>query len=111
MPPGKPTQPRKKGRAMPSRRRPSATQAQQSASDAQHAADQASSNATEAKAALAVVESKSNDDDKRLSALQDLADVSALPATFGYAARVSSRTAWLTATVAVSAYDLGWKAS
>ena len=50
-----------------------ATQAQQSASDAQRAADQASSNATEAKTALALVESKSNDDEKRLSALQELA--------------------------------------
>lgn len=50
-----------------------ATQAQQSVADAQRASDQASTNANEAKAALALVESKSNDDEKRLSALQDLA--------------------------------------
>ncbi len=49
-----------------------ATQAQQSASEAQHAADQASANATEAKTALSAVESASKDEDKKVSALQDL---------------------------------------
>src|SRR5713226_3548594 len=49
-----------------------ATQAQQSASEAQHAADQASANATEAKAALSLAEGKSKEEDKRLSALQDV---------------------------------------
>jgi hypothetical protein len=49
-----------------------ATQAQQSASEAQHAADQASANATAAKTALSLVESKSKEEDKKLSALQDV---------------------------------------
>lgn len=50
-----------------------ATQAQQSATEAQHAADQAITTADETKTALAVVESKSTDQDKRLNALQELA--------------------------------------
>ena len=49
-----------------------AVQAQQSATEAQHAADQAAANATEAKTALSVVDQKSKDEDKRLSALQDI---------------------------------------
>ncbi len=49
-----------------------AAQAQQSASEAQRAADQASTNATDVKTALSVVDSKTKDDDKRLSALQDI---------------------------------------
>ena len=50
-----------------------ATQAQQAATEAQRLADQASSNAVEAKTALALVKSKSQDEDKKLSALSDLA--------------------------------------
>ena len=49
-----------------------AVQAQQSATEAQHAADLARANATEAKTALSVVDQKSKDEDKRLSALQDI---------------------------------------
>jgi hypothetical protein len=48
-----------------------AGQAQQSAAEAQRLAGQASSSAAEAKTALAVVDKKSKDEDKRISALQD----------------------------------------
>jgi uncharacterized coiled-coil protein SlyX len=50
-----------------------ATQAQQSATEAQHDADQASAAAAETKTALALVEGKTTDQDKRLNALQELA--------------------------------------
>jgi hypothetical protein len=49
-----------------------AARAQQSATDAQRLADQASSSAAEAKTALAVVDKQSKDEDKKVSALQDL---------------------------------------
>jgi hypothetical protein len=49
-----------------------AAQAQQSAVEAQRLADQASANAVEAKTALSLVNSKAQDRDKRLSALQDI---------------------------------------
>ena len=49
-----------------------ATQAQQSAAEAQRLADQASSSATEAKTALSLVDKQSKDEDKKLSALQDV---------------------------------------
>ena len=49
-----------------------AAQAQQSAAEAQRLAGQASSSATEAKTALAVVETKSKEEDKRISAMQDI---------------------------------------
>ncbi len=49
-----------------------ATQAQQSAAEAQHAADQAAANATDTKAAILLVESKSKDEDRKISTLQDL---------------------------------------
>jgi len=49
-----------------------AAQAQQSAAEAQHLAGQASSSAAEAKTALAVVDKQSKDEDKKVSALQDL---------------------------------------
>src|SRR3984893_780926 len=49
-----------------------AAQAQQSATEAQRLADQASSSAAEAKAALSVVDKQSKDEDKKLSALQDI---------------------------------------
>ena len=49
-----------------------AAQAQQSAAEAQHLAGQASSSAAEAKTALAVVDKQSKDQDKKVSALQDL---------------------------------------
>jgi hypothetical protein len=49
-----------------------ATQAQQSATEAQHLADQASANAADAKTTLALVETKSKDADKKISALQDV---------------------------------------
>lgn len=49
-----------------------ATQAQQSAAEAQRLADQASSNAVEAKTALSLVNTKTEEHEKRLSALQDV---------------------------------------
>jgi Putative porin len=49
-----------------------AAQAQQSATEAQRQADQASSSAAEAKTALEVTDKRSKDEDKKLSALQDL---------------------------------------
>jgi len=49
-----------------------AAQAQQTAAEAQRLADQASANAVEAKTALALVNTKTQDEDKRLSALSDL---------------------------------------
>lgn len=49
-----------------------AAQAQQSATEAQRLADQASSSAAEAKAALSLVEKQSKDEDKKVSALQDV---------------------------------------
>src|SRR5713101_8824807 len=61
-----------KGQGSAEQAQTTATQAQQSASEAQHAADQASANATEAKAALSLAEGKSKEEDKRLSALQDV---------------------------------------
>ena len=48
-----------------------AAQAQQSATDAQRLAGQASSSAAEARAALAVVDKQSKDEDRKISALQD----------------------------------------
>jgi hypothetical protein len=49
-----------------------AARAQQSATDAQRLADQASSSAAEAKTGLALVDKQSKDEDKKVSALQDL---------------------------------------
>jgi hypothetical protein len=49
-----------------------AVQAQQSATEAQRLTDQASASAVEAKTALSVVDKQSKDEDKRLSALQDI---------------------------------------
>jgi hypothetical protein len=49
-----------------------AAQAQQSATEAQRLADQASSSAVETKNALSVVDKQSKDEDKKLSALQDI---------------------------------------
>ena len=49
-----------------------AAQAQQSATEAQRLADQASANATEAKTAASLVNTKAQDEDKRISALSDV---------------------------------------
>ena len=49
-----------------------AAQARQSAAEAQHLAGQASSSASEAKTALGVVDKQSKDEDRKVSALQDL---------------------------------------
>jgi Putative porin len=49
-----------------------AAQAQQSAAEAQRRADQASSSAAEAKTALSLVDKQTKEEDKRLSALQDV---------------------------------------
>ena len=50
-----------------------ATQAQQSATEAQHVADQAQASAAEAKTTLAAVNTKTEEEDKRFSALEALA--------------------------------------
>ena len=49
-----------------------AAQAQQSAAEAQRQADQVSSSVTEARTALALVDKQSKDENKKLSALQDI---------------------------------------
>ncbi len=49
-----------------------AAQAQQSAAEAQHQADKAYSSSAEAKAALAVVDKQTKDEDKKVSTLQDV---------------------------------------
>jgi hypothetical protein len=49
-----------------------ATQAQQSAAEARQAADQASSSAADAKTGLALVKTRTQDEDKRISVLQDI---------------------------------------
>jgi len=49
-----------------------ATQAQQSATEAQRLADQASANAVEAKTALSIVNGKSQDENKKIIALQEV---------------------------------------
>ena len=49
-----------------------AVQAQHTADEAQRVADQASANAVEAKTALAVVNNKTQDEDKKLAAIQDI---------------------------------------
>jgi len=49
-----------------------ASQAQQSSLEAQYAAELASANATQAKTALSVVETKSKEEDKKLNSMQDL---------------------------------------
>lgn len=49
-----------------------ATQAQQSATEAERLADQASANAVEAKTALSIVNGKSQDENKRINALQEV---------------------------------------
>jgi len=61
-----------KGQSSADQAQTTAAQAQQAAAEAQHAADQASSKAGETNAALSVVTGKTNDEDKRLSVLQDL---------------------------------------
>lgn len=61
-----------KGQSSADRAQSTATQAQQSATEAQRLADQASANAVEAKTTLSLVNSKSQEEDKKLSALQDI---------------------------------------
>jgi len=60
-----------KGQSNADQAQTAATQAQHAADEAQRVADQASANAVEAKIALAVVNTKTQDDDKKLNALQD----------------------------------------
>ncbi len=60
-----------KGQSNADEAQTAATQAQHAADEAQRVADQASANAVEAKTALAVVNTKAQDDDKKLNALQD----------------------------------------
>ena len=69
----RPTPRPKKCRAAPSRPRATAAQAQQSATEAQRLADQARTALRKPKAALAVVDKKSKEEDKKISALQDVA--------------------------------------
>jgi hypothetical protein len=61
-----------KGQSNADQAQTAATQAQHAADEAQRVADQASANAVEAKTALAVVNTKTQDEDKKLSALQDV---------------------------------------
>src|ERR1700720_2929626 len=61
-----------KGQSSADQAQNSAAQAQQTAAEAQRLADQASSSAVEAKTALSLVNTKTQDEDKRLSALQDV---------------------------------------
>ena len=70
-----------------------ATQAQQSAAEAQRQADQVSSSVTEAKTALALVDKQSQDENKKLSALQEALERSVSSVTFVSGAKTSSRTA------------------
>lgn len=62
-----------KGQSSADQAQTAASQAQQTATEAQRLADQASANAVEAKTALSLVNSKTQDEDKRISALSDLA--------------------------------------
>ncbi|HEY1802757.1 MAG TPA: putative porin [Terriglobales bacterium] len=61
-----------KGQSNADQAQTAATQAQHAADEAQRIADQASANAVEAKTALAVVNTKTQDEDKKLNALQDV---------------------------------------
>ena len=61
-----------KGQSNADQAQTAASQAQHAADEAQRIADQASANAIEAKTALAVVNTKAQDEDKELSALQDV---------------------------------------
>jgi hypothetical protein len=61
-----------KGQSNADQAQTAASQAQHAADEAQRIADQASANAIEAKTALAVVNTKTQDEDKELSALQDV---------------------------------------
>jgi hypothetical protein len=61
-----------KGQSSADQAQNTAVQAQQSAAEAQRLADRASSSAVETKTALSLVNSKTKEDDKRLSALQDV---------------------------------------
>jgi hypothetical protein len=61
-----------KGQSSADQAQTAATQAQQTATEAQRLADQASANAVEAKTALSLVNNKSQDEDKKISALSDL---------------------------------------
>jgi hypothetical protein len=62
-----------KGQGSADQAQTAAVQAQHSADEAQHLADQASANAVEAKTALAVVNARTQDTEKKLSALEDVA--------------------------------------
>jgi uncharacterized coiled-coil protein SlyX len=61
-----------KGQSTADQAETAATQAQQAAAEAQRLADQASANAAEAKTALSLVSSKSQDADKKLKDLSDV---------------------------------------
>jgi hypothetical protein len=61
-----------KGQGSADQAQSTAAQAQQSAAEAQRLADEASSRAAEAKTALSLVDSRAQEQDKRLSAVQDL---------------------------------------
>lgn len=61
-----------KGQSSADRAQSTAAQAQQSAAEAQRLADQASANAVEAKTALSLVNSKSQDEAQKISALSDV---------------------------------------
>lgn len=61
-----------KGQSNADQAQAAAVQAQHSADEAQRVADQASANAVEAKTALAVANNKTQDEDKKLAAIQDI---------------------------------------
>ena len=61
-----------KGQSSADQAQTTATQAQQTAAEAQRLADQASANAVEAKTALSLVNGKSQDEDRKISALSDI---------------------------------------
>ncbi|HXA86457.1 MAG TPA: putative porin, partial [Candidatus Dormibacteraeota bacterium] len=61
-----------KGQSSADQAQSTAAQAQQSAAEAQRLADQASSSAVEAETALSLVDTRTQEQDKRLSAVQDL---------------------------------------
>jgi len=84
-----------------------AAQAQQSATEAQRVADQASQNAVEAENALSVVNGKTQDEGKRVSALQDI--LGRFRPVF--VAKTLPRKARRTAIAPASAPVSVWKAS
>jgi len=89
----------------------SAAQAEQSATEAQRLADQASANAAETKTQLSLVSAKTQDEDKKLSALQMSWAASGLRVTFVSAVRTLPSRVFRIATVPACAFASEWKES